>query len=506
MSLAAPLQCPSMWRWSTILCLLSLTALPSLPLHAAEPDVRAIPVVRMLTLDDRPVNTLLVQQLAAIAGVRLELTTDTATVAQCDLVSLNAATFGSLVASRSGDPTGIPVPKLKSRALVHFAVPRVQPFVKDADTLARYAAALEQLKKIEVQEAVLGAIAGTGPEPTDPALADYAHRMRAWLDFLRRADIDPDRLLITLDDNRPGPLSAWLKLRLGTASRCVHDGTDEGMMLLLARWLRESQRDAHPVEMGVVWTAPASLLDIQAFESGMPVENLLRMGDWLHLRLTSKTDHLPAWAPLLWMHGGQATAEEIVAASARLGAHPVVVADYATEVNKGDAALFTAWVSNGVPPGVMGYVGWNTANNTIGTAVALWTAIDYGYSERPDPSAVRGAVELFLWARIVDDYLYMAEVRPTHQTDLKAAGLPSQGMDAALVAAEAEKLQFDLMERWSRLQPAFDPIFREADPGGATRIKVSIPWARLFEIGVIPEDPRGFLPTVEPTQVEPAPR
>ncbi|HYE77877.1 MAG TPA: DUF4127 family protein, partial [bacterium] len=451
-----------MWRW-TALWASVLVLMLATRAWAAEPQVATIPTVTLLTLDDRPANTLLIQQLAAIAGVTLRLTTDAEAAPTADLVSLNAAAFGSLVASRSGDPTTLRPPELRADALVHFAVPRVQPFVKDPETLARYTAAMEALKKVEVQEQVLAAIAGTGLAPTDAALADYAHRMRAWLRYLDLAAVDPDRLLISLDDNRPGPLSAWLKLRLGAYSRHVHDGTDEGMMLLLARWLRERQTGSRPVEMGVLWTAPAALLNIQAFESGMPVENLLRMADWLHLRLTSRTDHLPAWRPLLWMHGGQATAEEIAQAAAGAQGRPVVVADFAGDVNKGDATLFTAWAANGVPEEIVGYVGWNTTSNTVGTAVALWAAIDHGYSERADPEAVRGGIELFLWARILDDYLYMAQVRPERQEALKAEGQPIQGMSAALVAAEAERLQFALLERWAPLRLAFAPVFEQVD-------------------------------------------
>lgn len=477
-----------------------------LVLSAAIPArAEGLPSLLMLTLDDRPVNTLFVQQLAAIAGINLELTTDPARAGAADLVSLNAAAFGSLVASRSGDPSYLTPPILKSQALVHFAVPRVQPFVKDEESLAAYAKALNSLSDMSIQELVRAAIAGEGYDLGDPALADYARRMRAWLWYLERAQLPPDRLLITLDDNRPGPLSAWLKLRLREFSHHVHDGTDEGMMLLLARWCREQQSGRIPPELGVLWTHPADPLTLQSFESATPMENVIRMADWLRLRVTPALKVVAPWRPVLWLHGGNGDVSAVTAQTEAVGDHPVIVADYA-QLNRGDSTLFEAWQESGVPAGLKGYVGWNTASNTLGTAIALWAAVDYGYSERSDPESVAEGVELFLWARLLDDWLYMAEVRPGLQEQMRAEGRPTQGMSPAEAAQAVREIQSALMARWQDIGPSLRVPFRWARPGAYTAADITIPWGRLFEIGVVPVDPRGFLPVVRPAPLDPAPR
>ncbi|MCG3152470.1 MAG: hypothetical protein GEEBNDBF_01770 [bacterium] len=461
--------------------------------------------VLMLTLDDRPCNTILVQQLAAIAGVELELTTRPDRAGEAELVSLNAALFGSLVASRSGDPSRLTVPRLRHDALVHFAVPRVQPFVKDDATMKAYTAALESLKQPAIQEQVRAAIAGEGPMPADPPLADYAQRMRGWLDLLAGASIPPDRLLVTLDDNRPGPLAAWLKTRLRRYTPHVQDGTDEGMMLLLARWCRERQAEVLPPEAGIVFTSPSDAVTLQAFESGMPLENVLRMADWLHFRMTPSLKTLPSWRSVLWLHGSPITPERATALAQELDQHFVVVGDIA-KLNAGDPGLFKAWSNGAMPAKLMGYAGWNTASNTLGTVMALMSAIDYGYSERSDPESVQGAVELFLWSRMLDDWLYMGVVRPDYQSARTAAGLPNANLSPEQVAAAIEQLQFRLLEQWGTLGSDLFAPFRFVDPGGTTGAEVTIPWARLFEIGVLPVDPRGFLPTIRPSLIDPAPR
>lgn len=497
-------------RLSTIIALpmllLSLLLMPATVRAATEE-----PTIVMLTLDDRPCNTILVQQLAAIAGLDLELTTDPGRAEEASLVSLNTALFGSLVASRSGDPTGMAIPWLQEDALVHFAVPRVQPFVKDEATLKAYSTALESLKKAEVQESVRAAIAGEGPDPESAPLADYAHRMRSWLELLDRAGIDPDRLLITLDDNRPGPLAAWLKLMLRNYSDHVHDGTDEGMMLLLARWCRERQAlwpansTGLTIESGLIFTDPGDAVKLQAFESGMPIENIIRMADWLHVRMTPSLDTLPTSRSVLWLHASDINATRATEIATALGSHPVIVGDIA-KLNAGDPALFAAWRQAGVPSQLAGYAGWNTASNTLGTTMALMAAIDYGYAQRADPESVAMATELFLWSRLLDDWLYMAEVRPAYQPERTAAGLPNANLSLEQVDAAIEELQFRLLERWGIQGGPLDLPFRWANPDGATSAEITIPWSRLFEIGVIPVDPRGILPTIRPQNVTPAPR
>jgi len=211
------------------------------------------PQITILTLDNRPANNLFLKQMSAIAGVELIIEFGTAVSTSADCVSLNAAACGSLVESRTSNPWALEPPNINPDALIHFAVPRVQPTVTDPLIAAEYIRVMESLADPIIQNIVVESLNDDSYIIHDTYLADYSNRISGWLDFLERGQYDPDRLLISLDDNRAGPLSDTIKIRFGEYSHYVYDGTDEGMMLLVARKLGEL-RERMPSTCPVVFT------------------------------------------------------------------------------------------------------------------------------------------------------------------------------------------------------------------------------------------------------------
>jgi len=464
--------------------------------------------VKVLTLDNRPPNLLMLKQIGAIAGIYVDAKLGDpmsraggADVSGFDLVSLNAAAAGSLVGSRTADPWSMQPPLIDAQALVHFAVPRAEPTVQDVAILKHYEKIRQKLESYETQVKVTAVIDGVDSSTGDEILDAYAQRLMGWFDFLGRAGIDPDRLLITLDDNRPGPLSDRIKLILRRYSHHVMDGTDEGMMLLFARWLREHQ-PRNPATVGLVWTTPGDLMAVAPYESGFVVENLLAELDWLKARATSRLDMLEPWRPVLWVNGvgqkdGKARGELIRSIIGELGNKRVVVADIA-QSNGADPVLMDIWRQDGPPPGLVGYLAWNTSSNTLGSAVALWAAIDYGYAVRPDPGTVQSAAEVFLWARLLDDWLYQGIARQEVRDEYILLGANPWGMTEDEAHRAAADIAESLVELWGGMGIDMSIPLQIVEPLDRTSFVVELPWRRFFEINLYVTDERGWVPQITP--------
>ncbi|MBR5257521.1 MAG: DUF4127 family protein, partial [Clostridia bacterium] len=120
----------------------------------------------------------------------------------------------------------------------------------------------------------------------------------------------------------------------------------------------------------------------------------------------------------------------------------------------------------GLIPGLLGYSGWNTSVNSMGTLLALIRAD--ALRGRPDPT--------FKWERLLDDLLYESVIR-RKATDI----LTEQGEDVyslkdkpaaralinSLLAEELEKGWGEAMQK-----------------EGFTRAEYLLPWDRLFECDV----------------------
>ncbi len=175
----------------------------------------------------------------------------------------------------------------------------------------------------------------------------------------------------------------------------------------------------------------------------------------------------------------------------------VVVADVDPkgDVQGASPAFTEVLLERGTVPRLYGYASWNTAGNTIGTAVPHGLLHHAGMmlAQRCRSAAwpdLAGAQMRVLLHRLVNDYAYQGVVRPVVNDARRAAGSSPLwlGDEAGVVARDVEGR---LAEHLSRLSAAFTrgphqmgsparPLFDVH----VTRVgspSLTFPWARTFE-------------------------
>jgi hypothetical protein len=175
----------------------------------------------------------------------------------------------------------------------------------------------------------------------------------------------------------------------------------------------------------------------------------------------------------------------LAAARAR---HGVIVADVDPkgDVQGADSAFTGALVEAGAFERLDGYASWNTASNTIGTALAQ------GLMHRGRAASVRSAAQQwFLLDRLFDDLLYRRVLRPEATTMVRAAGWNGAGLTRAQSDSLADRLTVRLGEEIDRLRarrPSIDATRPTCIPRDGPRLR--LPWDRLFEAELTFEVPR----------------
>lgn len=147
-----------------------------------------------------------------------------------------------------------------------------------------------------------------------------------------------------------------------------------------------------------------------------------------------------------------------------------VVADLAF-ANGGDLALVDALLERGLAARLTGYSAWNTAGNTLGTALAMLAL----YPDHPTPEQEH-ARRLLLWERLTDDAFYQSRFRFRLKKEIgPGLSLDEEDLREAerLLGSEFHNIAAEL---WSRLFPEEPPI----------PFRISLPWGRLFEVAIEP--------------------
>lgn len=463
-----------------------------------------------LPLDDRPANLLFVLVLLALGGADPCLWTrfdgveakhregppPIRTLADMspppagpgpDLINLNTLAARSLVGSRTADPRKLPVPKLPQDGLYWFVVPRIEPTARDPATQAAYADIRNLLSPQQTgrQQRVLAVLKGdAGWESLEnPHLRDWAQRTDGWFRWIEKLRLPPDRLLILFDDNRQGPLSSYLRERYGWLSDHVIDGADEGGCLAAARAVKDRQKQ--PLQAAVVYTNPGSAGQRGRYE-GMGVSAILaHQAAWTGLTLVERSRLHPG-EPILLVHNWTTTQGDrhtVHAANPnpfpppwnelaeRLAGHPVYVADIAF-ANGGDpaAAAELMRLKQAGQLDLRGYAGWNTAANSLGTALAT-LVVDQSRKPSPQGDALR---DQFLTARLLDDVVYQSFLRQRMEEELrKAKGDPWALTRFQTVQAE-DKLTKELRQE----------AFARGWIPSPSEWSLALPWQRYFEATV----------------------
>ncbi|NIM06676.1 MAG: DUF4127 family protein, partial [Armatimonadetes bacterium] len=157
--------------------------------------------------------------------------------------------------------------------------------------------------------------------------------------------------------------------------------------------------------------------------------------------------------------------------------------------NGSDPILASALADAGILPALAAFAGWNTAGNSIGTALAQGLLVGLAEKRPPRPSHHSSLSRNlnFLFARLGDDFLYQSKVRQEANDWVRSIGL------TPVFLGEIRGRTERLIRR--RLKEEAQKLFRDGFEGrriGAhriTRLKklgVRLPWPRTFEIEVNP--------------------
>ncbi len=123
--------------------------------------------------------------------------------------------------------------------------------------------------------------------------------------------------------------------------------------------------------------------------------------------------------------------------------------------NGGDREFFDIIKMIFDPTQLSSYAGWNTAGNTIGTALA---------------AACLTSNKAFLLERFIEDVGYQADIRQKVNTIVQNMGLSP--FDLKDNHHEIEKIAADMLSEWAR----------QVFPDKTFTLTVKLPWPRTFEI------------------------
>ena len=183
---------------------------------------------------------------------------------------------------------------------------------------------------------------------------------------------------------------------------------------------------------------------------------------------------------------------------------PVIVADVDPkgDVQGGAAAFTEPLLAAKVFRQLYGYASWNTAGNTLGTAIPhgllAWAGAQLAMRcSSPAFTTLADAQVTFLVHRLLNDYAYQGVLRPALNREVREAG-----HDATWVKAHASELaariRRDLEPRLQEYTRQFSPGYMPPAPGmtdlgvrvGAPRdLQVRLPWDRTFEAEITFEIP-----------------
>ena len=161
--------------------------------------------------------------------------------------------------------------------------------------------------------------------------------------------------------------------------------------------------------------------------------------------------------------------------------HPAALADVAF-VNGADLFLLQNLLKTGLAPRLSAFAGWNTAGNTLGTALAQ-AALNLVRQVKDFSSSGKTAHLVFLFRRYLDDYYYQTLVR----TLLAYQFLPTIGLQPTMELLPADKIPQVLNKLQDLLASKAEELKQQfIEIGLAQDIqvdKIHLPWQRLFEVG-----------------------
>jgi len=155
---------------------------------------------------------------------------------------------------------------------------------------------------------------------------------------------------------------------------------------------------------------------------------------------------------------------------------PLAVADLAY-CNGGDPHLLDELLAKRTADDIYGYAGWNTAGNTLGTALAHAALRSFARTKGTEAVLERAHRETLL-VRILDDGLYQPIVRGWAMKRAEELGASPLNLGPSAPAVEAQ-VDDALHALWADLRARY-PLAAELD----RRFRATLPWGRLFEVRI----------------------
>lgn len=536
---------------------LLLWACPAVAQQAGAPVLPKRLRVVLVPLDDRPVCLQYPQMLAGLAHAdvvappiealgRFTTPGNTTAIAawlraqdwsrvDALIVSLDMLAYGGLVASRVhgvDEPTALArLTVLDEVAKAHPALPvyafstlmRLAPTadgVNEAyrDKLARWAEISAEPRTPAERDEVTAletAIPGT-------ALADYrrarARNRAVNLAAVHRVASDAiDFLVVSQDDAKPRGVHLADRAAVAAAASGrnlagrvgIQPGADEVAMLLLARAVLRARHLAPT--MRATYSSEAARTMVAPFED-RPLHETVSF----QLAAAGARESRAAGPPDLDLfvfasrhHSGapQQFAADVVRAVGA-GAHAIVAdVDPKGDVQGASPAFTEALLAANAFPMLYGYASWNTAGNTIGTAIPhgllAWAGATLATRcTSPAFTAISDARVTFMLHRLVNDYAYQGVLRPVVNGELRQAGRTSLWLKDHAPEV-ASRLRRELEPKLAEYARAFMPGHVPPAPGvtdmgvsvGPPReFEVRLPWDRTFEAAItfdVPVTDRG---------------
>lgn len=499
--------------------------------------------ILLVPLDDRPAATQFAEMIGQIGGVDVETPPSRflgrfTTPGQPDailgwmraqdlsrfdavVVSTDMAAYGGLVASRT-DATPYRAAIERLRALqrlrrdhptipfyAYSAIMRLTPTAQISSsswrlTLAQYVQA--RAKAAAGNRASREALPGLARRLPKGAIQRYDaaryrnHRVQQELVRMTRVRVF-DYLILGQDDAQPaGPhIAETRRLRemarnLDVTSRVYFcEGIDQHANVLLSRallkevgWqpavrivyaddLGRQKRDPYEVE-----PVEASLQD-QLIASGA---REARPGEIYDYTLFVNT---PEPRPAAFEQFAQALAAEVDQGL------PVAVADVNLgKTGTGDPGLFQILNQEDRPVRLLAYAGWNTAGNTIGTAIPTANVVLWARRTAVDPLTRELNQRTFLLHRLINDFEFHRFTRPAayrlvaehyHTANRDETKQPAFGAVNQFVREDVERRLSDLFRRQFQGRRFFAGN-RQYVLTGLKDVSVELPWPRAYEVRI----------------------
>lgn len=168
---------------------------------------------------------------------------------------------------------------------------------------------------------------------------------------------------------------------------------------------------------------------------------------------------------------------------------PVAVADINLgKAGTGDARLFDALCSSGRAMKLLSYAGWNTAGNTMGTAIPAANMYLFARRDACDPITCELNQRAFLLHRMVNDFEYHRYTRPMAYKLQSDLGLPKEEVYGPPFTTLNEFVQKDLQVRLTTLFKnqfegrTFFAGSKQYRMDALRNVDIQLPWPRAYEV------------------------